>query len=98
MPMRVLSPTAHPWTMAPWPMVQPFPTTVSSWRTAQSWMLVSSPTEMAPSSPRRTALYQMLTPRPRVTSPVTEAPSAIITSSSVILSSYVMLFLPHVLG
>lgn len=36
MPIRVLSPTVQPWTMAPWPMVQPLPTTVSSWRMAPS--------------------------------------------------------------
>ena len=35
-PMSTLSPTVQPWTMAPWPMVQPAPTWVSSCSTAQS--------------------------------------------------------------
>ena len=39
-------------------------------------ILVSSPTVMAPSSPRSTALYQMLTPLPRVTSPTTTGTGA----------------------
>ena len=90
MPMRTLSPMVQPWTTAPWPMVQPAPMRVSSWRTAQSWTFVSSPMVMAPSSPRMTALYQMFTPRPRATSPLTRAPSQIRTSASVFLSSYGM--------
>ena len=85
MPMRVSSPTVQPWTMAPWPMVQFFPTVVWECRMAASWMLVFSPTWMAPSSPRTTAWNQTLTPFSSVTSPTTTAVSAMKTFSSLFL-------------
>src|SRR5476651_2369512 len=77
MPMRQSSWTVAPWMMARWPTATRAPivqgTPWSRWTMEPSWMLESSPTVMLSVSPRRTAVGQMLTRGPRVTSPMTWA-------------------------
>ena len=78
MPMRQSSSTVQPCRMTPCPTVTRAPTVV--WEKPPvmctiepSWMLLSSPTTMRPSSPRRVAQGQMLARAPSVTCPMTTA-------------------------
>ena len=74
MPMRQPSPITAPWTMAPWPTMQPRPMTTgdpgSVWITTPSWMLVSAATEIRSMSPRSTAPGHTVTPSSSTTSPM----------------------------
>ena len=85
-PMRLLSPTVQPWTMALWPTVTFLPRTTcppgSQWSTALSCTLLFLPSISAPSSARSTAPYQIFTPLPSVTSPSTVAFAATKTAPS----------------
>ena len=85
MPISVLSPMVQPWTMAMWPMVTLRPTVQgnrgSTWMTAPSCTLLSSPMVMTLSSPRKVALNQMLAPFFSTTRPITSALGATQTSS-----------------
>ena len=80
MPIRHPSPTVQLWRMAPWPTTTFSPTTVGTstaqWTVQLSWILLPRPIRMGPTSPRRTAPYQMVTFSSRATSPITAAVSA----------------------
>ena len=79
MPMRQPSAIQAPWTTALWPTVTPRPMRVgrpwSLCTAVRSWMLVSAPTRMASTSPRREHRGQTEARAPRDTRPMTSAES-----------------------
>jgi len=76
-PTKELFPIVHPWSIAMWPIVTPFPICIltpgSVWSTAPSCTFVLSPISIKSLSPRITALNQTLLDDPMFTFPTTTA-------------------------
>src|SRR5579863_3707316 len=78
MPTSTLSWIVQPWIIALWPMETQLPMVTEvflyvPWTTTPSWIFTLSPMVILLTSPRTTALNQMLQSSPMVTSPTTVA-------------------------